>query len=355
MFKRLRYLLLANDPVHIGTGGYRLGRVDNSIVREPGNRIPKIPGTSLHGAARHYAARLHDNPAAAGQSQHDVANPAQDPICYTFGYVKTAETEASDAETDARAGVVHVFDGLIVLFPVHTLVGPVWVTTQQRLQDAGFTVNDVPTEPETWPDDQLLASWAQSDPINLGWLMLHTANTTISVTPPAGGNHPPWSRIQPHIVLVKETLFTQVVNSNLEVRTSVSIDPKTGAAKDGALFTYEAIPRGTLFTAEVVIDDYRLGEPNRPFPVTATAGNPSRTLPGSQIWDGPQAVYEAGLDAMAWLGIGGMGTRGFGRISRVGSAQVVDYPSVVPATMQATDEPHEQEPTSASATHTVAA
>jgi CRISPR/Cas system CMR subunit Cmr4 (Cas7 group RAMP superfamily) len=45
-YKRQRYLLMTTDPVHIGTGGYRLGRVDNSIVREPGTRIPKIPGTS---------------------------------------------------------------------------------------------------------------------------------------------------------------------------------------------------------------------------------------------------------------------------------------------------------------------
>ena len=58
IYKRRRYLLMTLDPVHIGTGGYRLGRVDNSIVRELGTRVPKIPGTSLHGAARSYAAQL---------------------------------------------------------------------------------------------------------------------------------------------------------------------------------------------------------------------------------------------------------------------------------------------------------
>lgn len=54
-YKRQRYLLMTTDPVHIGTGGYRLGRVDNSIVREPGTRIPKIPGTSC--MARHVRMR----------------------------------------------------------------------------------------------------------------------------------------------------------------------------------------------------------------------------------------------------------------------------------------------------------
>ena len=51
-----RYLLMTVDPVHIGTGGTRLGRVDLSIVREPGTNLPKIPGTSFSGAIRAYAA-----------------------------------------------------------------------------------------------------------------------------------------------------------------------------------------------------------------------------------------------------------------------------------------------------------
>ena len=55
-FSLNRCLFMTVDPVHIGTGGYRLGRVDAAIAREPGTKLPKIPGTSLHGAARHYAA-----------------------------------------------------------------------------------------------------------------------------------------------------------------------------------------------------------------------------------------------------------------------------------------------------------
>ena len=42
-----KYFALALDPIHVGTGGYRLGRVDLTIVREPGTNLPKIPGTSL--------------------------------------------------------------------------------------------------------------------------------------------------------------------------------------------------------------------------------------------------------------------------------------------------------------------
>ncbi|WP_421658971.1 RAMP superfamily CRISPR-associated protein [Leptothermofonsia sp. ETS-13] len=54
-------------------------------------------------------------------------------------------------------------------------------------------------------------------------------------------NEPRWQVIK-RIVLVKDSLFSHIVNSNLEVRTSVAISPETGAAEEGALFTYEALP-----------------------------------------------------------------------------------------------------------------
>ena len=50
-----KYLGISLDPVHIGAGGYRLGRVDNTIVRDPATDIPKIPGTSLAGVIREYS------------------------------------------------------------------------------------------------------------------------------------------------------------------------------------------------------------------------------------------------------------------------------------------------------------
>ena len=47
----------------------------NFAVREPGTRIPKIPGSALHGAIRSYAAQLFETPEAAGQSQDEVDDP----------------------------------------------------------------------------------------------------------------------------------------------------------------------------------------------------------------------------------------------------------------------------------------
>ena len=68
-----------------------------------------------------------------------------------------------------------------------------------------------------------------------------------------------WQAVSKKIVLVHDALFSQIVNSNLEVRTSVAIDPERGAAEDKALFTYEALPRATFLTVDIVLDDYRGG------------------------------------------------------------------------------------------------
>lgn len=326
-YKRQRYLFMTLDPVHIGTGGYRLGRVDNSIVREPGTKIPKIPGTSLHGAARSYAAQLYEMPEAAGQSHDKIENPDENPVCYTFGYLGKSQNNGDEGKN--YSGVVNIFDAHVLLFPVHSMVGPVWVSTKERLEDAGFSVSPPPS---SWNTDQAALTWNRTDPINLGWLMLGIAGE-VTVTPPQNWqNEPRWKAVK-KIVLVHDALFSQVVNSNLEVRTSVAINPETGAAKDGALFTYEAIPRATFLTAEVVLDDYGAAEAEddkkkengrrkRPFPKDKTDRS-KKDIPGG-AWQCPLCVVKAGFRMIEWLGVGGMGTRGFGRMAVVGDPVTVE-------------------------------
>jgi len=310
IYKRRRYLLMTLDPVHIGTGGYRLGRVDNSIVREPGTRVPKIPGTSLHGAARSYAAQLYETPEAAGQTHDKVADPDQNPVCYTFGYIKKNN---NGQDVKAYSGVVNVFDAHIVLFPVHSLVGPVWVGTVERLREAGFEMSNVP---DGWAKEVALLTFARRDPLNLGWLMLNRGGQ-VTVNAPTNWQTDRWNAIENKIALVHESIFSHIVNSNLEVRTSVSINPETGAAEDKALFTYEAIPRATFLTAEVVLDDYRAK--------FESVSQNKNSLPSNAVWQSPLDVLDAGLRLIEWLGVGGMGTRGFGRIAIVGQPQEEDY------------------------------
>jgi CRISPR-associated protein Cmr4 len=345
-----RYLLMTLDPTHIGAGGYRLGRVDNSIIREPGTDLPKIPGTSLSGAIRSYAAYRYGKIRCAGQGQEQKNEQGETtadahcgknscPICYTFGFT---------GKDESRAGAVNVFDAQLVFFPVHSMIGPVWVSTPQRLRDFEFTLAG--PEPNAAQGEESFATTAtlgDLNMLNLGWLMLPAASGA-TVTPPTGSDwadSPEWASIANRIVLAPETLFSQLVNANLEVRTSVSINPETGAAQKGALFTYEAIPRGALLVFDVVQDDYWRGanpwpvshavkkdngqwqnDPDRLlYPDADNATQPRQENGQDKAWRSPADVVQGGLEWAAALGVGGMSTRGFGRLKAVGSRWEVTH------------------------------
>jgi len=343
-----RYFLLTLDPVHVGTGGAQLGRVDNPIVREPGTRIPKIPGSSLHGMIRAYAAQRFGKPQCAGQGKNHCAQPTC-PICYTFGHARDKE--------GGKAGVVAISDARILLFPVYSMVGPVWVTSPSALQDAGFRDDDRPSAysevdangegKARWPD----ALSAQAH-LNLGWLMVERDENDSEWKPEDLFEEVIPEPIRNRVVLVSDKLFSQIVNSNLEVRTSVAINPETGAAEEGALFTYEAIPRATVLWMDVVVSDYRGAFPSKKRLEKwlkkddedfASDEKPSREdlrrtgwtdelaqealekyLAANLDWEKSQDLIASGLEWAESLGVGGMGTRGFGRIRKIEDCVVSD-------------------------------
>lgn len=288
------YYGLTLDPLHIGTGGYRLGRVDNTIVREPGTELPIVPGTSISGVCRNYAiyglsgTDKADAMTCASQEKENK-NCGKCRICKTFGY-------ANGTEKKSRIGLVKFFDAGILAFPVSTMCGPVWVTSAGILKERGGTTE----EPK---NDTLYASFkAPGGKLNLGWLYLDCAEKAISL--PAGtGDSDPLKRIKERLVVAPDYLFPEIVNSNLEVRTSVSIDFETGAAADSALFTYEAVPRATLFAFDVAVDTFR-----------CRAGEDESV----------REVVSKGFALFETLGMGGMNTRGFGRM------RITNYKEVKP-------------------------
>ena len=376
MSETYRYFIMTADPVHVGTGGMRLGRVDNTIVREPGTNLPKIPGTALHGAIRMYAARRFGKPQCAGQKGH-CGKPTC-PICYTFGSI--------EGEAGSFSGVVSIGDARILLFPVYSMVGPVWVTSPMALRDAGLG------EDYSVSDDK--AKWSgltDGNAINLGWLMLEKDTENGEWTPPDSLKEKLPDQVKDRIVLVSQKLFSQIVNSNLEVRTSVAINPETGAAEEGALYTYEAIPRATILWFDVIVDDFRGNFPSKDVWVNICkdhricdeSGKPKAemTLPNeipeseSEIeellrslgyigkrpekrdnetendfrekrqkywekvqksfeslkqslglsWQNPIDLIQFGVQWAEHLGIGGMGTRGFGRIRELACLRVEEH------------------------------
>jgi CRISPR-associated protein Cmr4 len=111
------------------------------------------------------------------------------------------------------------------------------------------------------------------------------------------------------LALVPDRLFPHIVNSNLEVRTSVAINPATGAAEEQALFSYEALPRGTVLAWEII------------------AKNPQHfQIQGQRISavsspDDVHAKVQLAHPYLEHLGIGGMGTRGMGRLKVLADGQ----------------------------------
>jgi len=91
----------------------------------------------------------------------------------------------------------------------------------------------------------------------------------------------------------------------ITIRCEWRVRPITGAAKEGALFTSEAIPRGTIFYGTIRIFDKtgfeNLEDKLKPLP---SIDNLENALKDSKHF------YET-------LGIGGMTTRGFGRLKLI--------------------------------------
>lgn len=319
---------MALDPVHVGAGGYRLGRVDMTIAREPGTNLPKIPGTSLAGATRSYAAMRYGKPEAAGQhNKLKQGHKANCPIIYTFGTATDTSGSGTPSEGPTQAGTVNIADAQILFFPVNSIAGPVWVSTKEKVIEAWGPQPSLDIEPT---NDTVVTSLDWNKELNLGWLMFG-ASKGLSIKLPEKADilksSTEWNAISGRIALVTPKLFSQIVNSNLEVRTSVSIDPETGAAKQGALFTYEAIPRTTWLWSDVIEDDYRITQNGTSqFPLTENQCKIERISekdvryfdnqgePLGESWSRPLDVVRAGIKLIEYLGIGGMGTRGFGRM-----------------------------------------
>jgi len=304
-YESKKYFAIAIDPIHVGSGGARLGRVDLPIIREPGTNLPKIPGTSLSGPARAYTAiqtnkyRWKDTNGQerscagrggeGGENHCGSINPAC-PVCVPYGFSK--------GSGESMQGLAQFFDAHILFFPVASMAGPVWLTCPMALEGLGLQKEFQAQDKGFYPLGEQLKN---KDRLNFGWLMLNKGEGKGEIASLEIPEVP-----KQRAVLVSDNFFSLIVNSNLEVRTSVSIDPKTGAAEERALFSYEAIPRGTIFYFDVIYNSGKF----------LKIGNKELRTDGNEdvgtAW--VKSQVEKGLKLFETLGIAGMGTRGMGRL-----------------------------------------
>ncbi|MGC9046449.1 MAG: RAMP superfamily CRISPR-associated protein, partial [Thermodesulfovibrio sp.] len=153
-----KYFGIALDPIHIGAGGYRLGGVDNTIVREPATDVPKIPGTSLAGVIRAFAELAKEEDEKKQDSEKKFKDLKIEDV---FG-------------TENKKGMLRFFDGLIIFFPVSSIQGTVWVTTKELLEYWLGDLKDSNGEKMKIPekiDDKAYAVKGidPKKPLNLGW------------------------------------------------------------------------------------------------------------------------------------------------------------------------------------------
>jgi len=310
-FKSYHFTGIVLDPVHVGTGGTRLGRVDNTIVRDPVSQIPKIPGSSLAGVMRTYVAMQQEDehpgrkimrdknqeiekpyyPDCAGQGGETTGHCGQPdcPICTVFGFAHGVDSNGG------FAGLASFSDMQVLLFPIATQEGPQWITSPMSLHFSGVDLS-------MSIQDNVIYCEKKINAMNLGWLYL-------PVESPSGWNIADlfngcsiFRDITNNICIVSDKLFSHIVNSNLEVRTSVAINPATGAADDGALFTYEALPRGTVLSWELTCRNpqhFRIQKSD----ITAV-----------KTPEDVKNIVRKANSYLEHLGIGGMSSRGMGRL-----------------------------------------
>lgn len=334
-YQSFTYYGLAVDPIHVGMGGYRLGEVDLAIVRDPGTGLPKIPGSSLEGSARAYTAlgtiNSGDNKYSRKMiwdvSTNSLRDPTEEelkstprvscagkggksgdghcglidcPVCTTYGFTIGSQNRSFH-------GLAQFYDATILFFPVHTMMGPVWITSPRILKDDFQIERNLSDQLKIKVGSSLVL---QSAGLNLGWIYLLKEQDPLEIADFTNRIPSDLEKICERLVLVSDDLFSAIVNSNLEVRTSVSIDPATGAAVNQALFTYEALPRGTVLHMPITI----LNPAHFQFPKYANKTIIPTPFDTDFTISKVSSFVDNGLRFMKFLGVGGMNTRGFGRL-----------------------------------------
>jgi CRISPR-associated protein Cmr4 len=332
IFYKKNYYCITIDPIHSGIGGSQIGMVNNPIIREPANDLPKILGSTLCGEARSYTAISSQGkyPNCAGKGgeegeSHCGLNGC--PVCIPFGFSKGKSHRSFK-------GLAQFSDARILFFPVYSIIGPVWITSEGILKEFGINLDLRDKDKIKMKNPEKALKENDKSYLNLGWIRFELEdegkidiNLEQFKDLKIDGKEPlEIKEILERVVLLSDKNFVHIVNDNLEVRTSVAIDPITGAAESRALFTYEAIPRGTVIWFTITYNNPELyllpplekdgekgAEPVKPS--GKWKPNISPPLPSNKdSWVWIIECVEKGLSYYEHLGVGGMITRGMGRM-----------------------------------------
>ena len=332
-FIRKNKFLFTMTPLYIGDGELGIGHVDNMFIRTKHSKEPYIPGTTLLGNYSHFVGQYNFTEQLGQNWKNKIFGSGSD-----------------DNNCKEKKKALRINSAFIVWIPCVTIHGIKLVTTVQRFHKIIPEI-DLPD----FKDDELLTHTNNlAEEGEYYWLNLKNLRITAnrkkceeydkqSKKIKLPKDFPEIDKLEQKLVFVSKSVFNYIINKNMEIRTSVSIDKITGAGKTGALFTYELIPRWTLFSFEIMLSQVLLMEKEQRKKNSSTnkkliCEETTDSSQTSKTPTKPEQTPEVDLDldqitCKVWeildkakaffefAGIGGMTTRGFGK------CEIIDHNS----------------------------
>jgi CRISPR-associated protein Cmr4 len=265
MFKKSNlFFIIAETPLHPGSGGDSTGIVDLPIQRERHTNFPKIEASGLKGCIKEAFKDLNPEITINGQKikpkdeiiyREDNKEKKTDYLSLVFGPEDTEE---------AHAGALAFTDARILLFPVKSLKGVfTWITCPMVLErfkeDLGLakiiddSLNvDFSTLINTLPEQTNISIESKVVLEEFTFELKENKETSKIAKYLADEIFPNdtykfWrEKLEKDLVILSDDDFEQFVTSSTEVITRTKIDDKTGTVQSGALWTEEYLPQDTI-------------------------------------------------------------------------------------------------------------
>jgi CRISPR-associated protein Cmr4 len=235
----------ARSPLHAGTG-QATAAVDLPIARDRATGFPLLPGSSIKGALR---GRAREN----GKLSQDWT--------YTFG----PETD----NASEHAGAVAISDARLLLLPVRSVAGTfAWVTSPYLL--AGFTreaalagFSNLLTVPKVVAAEAALVTTSSALSVEISGkkkvvLEEFDLNAQVGADAVADALAPlvfastDWqAMLKQRLCIVHDDTMSFLAQHATDIVTRVSINPETGTAKKGQLWTEENLPAESVLVSLV--------------------------------------------------------------------------------------------------------
>jgi CRISPR-associated protein Cmr4 len=259
MFKKSKlFFIIAETPLHPGSGGEISGLVDLPIQRERHTNFPKIEASGLKGCIRE--AFENSNKQISLNSQQTNINDKKI-ISLVFGPEDTEE---------AHAGALAFTDARILLFPVKSLKGVfAWVTCpmvlerfkedlkltgekfnyllQEQIKEGNCWISDGST---IFIDDQIVLEEYTFKAEKKNEVKEIAKFFAQKIFPQQENDtYKFWrEKLEKDLVILSDDDFEQFVTSSTEVITRTRINNVTGTVdtKRGGLWTEEYLPQDTI-------------------------------------------------------------------------------------------------------------